>query len=430
MSRPLARVIKSTFQRALFCLEQFGRHEMANHAAAGAYAFLLSALPALLVILYLASLAAGAFALDADGVLRLLGPYLDAFGGRETLAALLSRPLAGFAGAFGLINLIWAARLFIVSIQRGIRVVYAGSASINPVRENALTFILELVTLLAAIGLLALGQALRAAQALIAWAPMKAVVGWLVSAGLVILPAAVLWLFVYATYRNVPPKRPARLNALLSSLLCIALYLGISAFVGLFIDTERYGLLYGILGNLIAGLIKVYSFFWFYFFFAELCYTLEYYDSLLFARFHRLDTADKAPNALERGLFAKPQRLFRRYAKDYRPGQAIFTKGQKGDEAFYLYKGSVAIYLDDPANGAAAVSRVREGEFFGEMASILKESRSAWALAEEAATVFVLPAAMFERILSQDPEASRRLVSIMASRLLANNDLLCGGDGR
>ena len=44
--------VQGPLRRALFSFEQFTRHEMANHASAGAYAFLLSAFPAILIVLY------------------------------------------------------------------------------------------------------------------------------------------------------------------------------------------------------------------------------------------------------------------------------------------------------------------------------------------------------------------------------------------
>jgi CRP-like cAMP-binding protein len=188
------------------------------------------------------------------------------------------------------------------------------------------------------------------------------------------------------------------------------------------LNTERYGLLYGILGNLIGGLIRVYMFFWFYFFFAELCYTLENYDSILFARFHRIDTSGKTPRALERALFAKPQRLFKRYAHEFPAGSVIFQKGDPCGEAYYLYKGKVAVFLEDPAEGKKPISILKEGEFFGEMACILREPRTAWAVAQTDTTVFILPSSMFKGLLNQDPHAATRMVELLAARLSANNE--------
>ncbi|MBN2875516.1 MAG: cyclic nucleotide-binding domain-containing protein, partial [Spirochaetales bacterium] len=161
------------------------------------------------------------------------------------------------------------------------------------------------------------------------------------------------------------------------------------------------------------------------FFYAELTYTLENFDSLLFARFHRVDSAEKPAGRLEQALFAEPNRLFRRYAHHYAAGQAIFARGDEDRSALYLYRGQVDIYLARPGDAeSASVSSVTEGEFFGEMAWILEEPRSAWAVAATECVVFVLPPSLFERFLTHDASASRRLVELLAARLKANNDLL------
>ncbi|MBU0927658.1 MAG: YihY/virulence factor BrkB family protein [Spirochaetes bacterium] len=423
MRRSASHYLKSLTQRILFSLEQFSRHEMANHAAAGAYSFLLSAIPAVLVILFISSRAVASF--DAEGIIRLLSPFLQAFGGRDALRSFLSTPLAGFAGAFGFINLVWAARLFIVSIQRGIRVVYSDAAKANPIRENALTFVVELVVIVAVVLIISASQVARAAIAAMDWAPAAAFFGLAVKTAFHALPMASLWLFVFLTYENIPPLKPRVRHAALSSALCVASYTVLGGLLGLTLDTARYGLLYGILGNLIVGLIKVYFFFWLYFFFAEMCYAIEYFDSLLFARFHRISSSDKPAGRIERTLFAEPDRLFKRYAREYAAGRTIFSKGDADRSALYLYRGSVEIYLSPPGDaGATLVSTVEEGEFFGEMAWILEESRSAYAVAKDACTVFVLPPELFERFLAQDAGASRRLVELLAARLKANNDLL------
>jgi CRP-like cAMP-binding protein len=70
---------------------------------------------------------------------------------------------------------------------------------------------------------------------------------------------------------------------------------------------------------------------------------------------------------------------------------------------------------------------VAEGEFFGEMAGLLDEARSAWAVALTDCTVFVLPPDMFKRFLEHDPTASIRFIELLASRLKSNNEYLAGG---
>ncbi len=395
---------------------------MANHAAAGAYSFLLSAIPAVLVILYISSMALVSF--DAELILATLNPFIEAFGGRDALETLVSKPLAGFAGAVGFINLIWAARLFIVSLQRGIRVIYSDAAKSNPVRENVLTFAVELIVIVAVVLIILVSQVARATIAAMKWAPAAEFFGLAVKAGLLVLPVVLLWIFVFLTFKNVPPKRPNLFNAAFSAALCVVAYSAFGAILGLTLNTTRYGLLYGILGNLIVGLIKVYFFFWLYFFFAELCYTLEYFDTLLFARFHKVNSAEKPAGKIERSLFAEPNRLMKRYARTYQAGEVIFAQGDEDRSALYLYHGSVEIYLSHGKTPGNLLSTVSEGDFFGEMAWILEEPRSALARAKTECTVFILPPDLFERFLAQDADASRRLVGMLAARLKANNDRL------
>lgn len=426
MVRTAFRYLKSFTQRALFSFEQFSRHEMANHAAAGAYSFLLSAIPAVLVILYISSMVLVSF--DADLILETLDPFIEAFGGRDALKAFVSTPLAGFAGAFGFVNLIWASRLFIVSLQRGIRVIYSDAARSNPVRENILTFAVELIIIIGVVLVILASQVAKATLAAMEWSPAVAFFGIAVKAGLLLLPIVLLWIFVFLTFTNVPPKKPKIVHAAVSAALCIVTYSVFGAILGLTLNTARYGLLYGILGNLIVGLIKVYFFFWLYFLFAELCYTLEYFDTLLFARFHRIDSSVKPAGKIERALFAEPNRLMKRYARTYQPDEVIFSQGDEDKSALYLYKGSVEIYLSQGEAPGKLLSAVHEGDFFGEMAWILEEPRSALARAKTECTVFILPPELFDQFLAQDAGASRRLVEILASRLKANNDRLFKAD--
>jgi membrane protein len=420
MGTLIRRFVTSVTQRALFAFEQFGRHEMANHAGAGAYAFLLSAGPAVLVILYVSSIAFGGRTIDLGATLAAVAPGFGDTASLLGMETLQTRPLAGFTGLFGLINLLWTSRLFIVSIQRGIRVVYADVARTNALRENLLTFAVELVVLLAMISLVVIAQvALPVLTALAKNSGTSLNLSGLALAAR-FLPGLGLWLFIFMTYRNVPAMKPRYRVAALAALLCTALFMIMGGLLGTFLDTERYGLLYGVMGNLIVSLVKVYAFFWLYYYFAELCYTFENIDALLFARFHRLSVDASHGKRFERTIFAQPGRIMRRYAKDYRAGDLIFAKGHTSKDAYYLYQGSIGIFLNDPED-SQAISTVQAGEFFGEMASILEEPRSAWAKAASGSTVIALPPDLFKRYLSQDVQASRRLMELLATRIKAGN---------
>jgi len=409
---------KSLTRRILFAAERFGELELANHAAAGAYSFLLSATPAALLVLGLASLALGKTAWAYDGVASIASQALGPLDAEGLAAAFFERPLGGFAALVGIVGLIWAARLFVVTIQRGIRVIWALSGKNAPVKENLLSFALELLGLVSAVAILAGGQIANAFADLIE-PGAGALAAGLVRAFAGSAPAAALFAFVYGSYRFVPSTRPSRKISLLASALCVASFLAFAGLFGTFMDSARYTLLYGIFGRLIVLLVNVYTFFSLYYFFAELAYVEQNYDALLFARFRKTSMAG-SPARLEKALFMEPARLLAAYGRELDEGETLFVAGDRGREAYYIHRGRIGIYIPSAA-GERTVGSLGKGEVLGEMAHILDEPRTATARATEKSLVIALPPDMFDLFLRSDSEATRHLAAALAERLRAAN---------
>jgi len=406
-------------QRMVFAFERFGEHELANHAAAGAYAFLLSAIPSVLLAL---GLATAFFRARPEALSEALGAAVSLLGplaSSEAVGAFISRPLGALAAAAGALSLLYSARLLIVTIQRGIRVVWATSGKSGLVRENLLGFALELAALVAVVAVLAASEGAR----LLAGTSGQLMGGAMQAAARAAGPL-VLVLFVYLTYRFAPPSRPPRRVAAVASLLCVILALGFSALFGLMMGRARYDLLYGILGNLIVLLANVYFFFFLFFAFAELVYIEEHFDALLFTRFQRcLRAASKSK--VERALFNEPERLARLYGRPFAAGEKVFSVGEGGREAYFVKSGGIGIYIPS-ARGEIRLATVEAGEIFGEMALIRGEARSATARAEVDSYALVIPPAIFEIYLKTD-DAHRRVAEILSERLRRANERIGGG---
>jgi membrane protein len=415
----IRRVAKALGQRIIFSFERFGEHELANHAAAGAYAFLLSAMPVLLLALGLASalLRARPEALaDAErAAVGFLGPM--ASGG--AIEAFIGQPLGSLAAAIGALSLLYSARLLVVAIQRGLRVVRGKSGKGGLVRTNLLGFMLELVALLAVVAVLAAAEATRILSG--ALGPQA---GLLLDGALRFAsraaPPAVLLAFVYLSYRFGSPDRPPRSLAVAAALLCVLGMIACSSLLGLFMGTARYNLLYGIFGNLVLLLANVYLFFCLFFFFAELVYVEEKLDALLFARLQR-DLRSRPSGALERALFAAPERLVRRYGRNYGRDEKVFSVGEGGEEAYFVRRGSIGIYMPS-AKGELKLATIEAGEIFGEMALLQGEARSATARADEDSELLVIPKRLFEAFLDSDGGAQLRLLELLSDRLRKAND--------
>ena len=400
-----------------FVFERFGEHELANHSAAGAYAFLLSATPALLIV---AALAGPFLSLFHGGSDVWAGFVAKAFGNLTTperLNRIFSPEVGALAGAIASVSLVWAARLFILTVQRGLRVVWGVSPLEKPLRDNILTFALEFAALFIVILLLAAGEAFSFFIDYLA--PGIDSPDRLFSAILTRgAPTLILFLYSFFTYRYIPPQGPRPRIAALAALTSVLVYAFFATFLSWAIDRTHYDLVYGVLGGLVVLLLKVWLFFTVYFYCAELAFILERYDSLLFARFIR--AARKEGNTARRGLFGRPERLLARYGRRLPSGEVIFHKGDGGEDAFFLLEGEIDVWLDE-GDGISRVSTIHAGELFGEIAHLIGEPRTATLVTATECEVVTLPPEIFDRLLATDALVSRRVIDLLSRRLKAAN---------
>jgi CRP-like cAMP-binding protein len=98
-------------------------------------------------------------------------------------------------------------------------------------------------------------------------------------------------------------------------------------------------------------------------------------------------------------------------------GSMIFFQKDPADALYIVYSGSVAILMTSSDGRELVIREVREGEFFGEIALILKKSRSATAVAREKCGLMILPAALFQDILDGEPTFARNLLRMISELL-------------
>lgn len=114
-----------------------------------------------------------------------------------------------------------------------------------------------------------------------------------------------------------------------------------------------------------------------------------------------------------------------------RPGEALFREGGPGDQMYVVLDGRVMISKYIPGAGEEALAFLERGDYFGEMALIDKQPRSAAAAAHtEGAVVLAIPAEVLEGILDMHRLSSPRLLKILcmlvARRLRELDDKLAG----
>jgi len=112
--------------------------------------------------------------------------------------------------------------------------------------------------------------------------------------------------------------------------------------------------------------------------------------------------------------------------EDYQDGEGIIQEGNKDRDFFKLVRGRVAVL-----RGGKKIAEITEpGEYFGEMAAILSETRSASIVASGRCTVKRYPGDKLHELIEKYPEVSKHLFKTITERLQKTNRIvvkLAGG---
>jgi SulP family sulfate permease len=104
-------------------------------------------------------------------------------------------------------------------------------------------------------------------------------------------------------------------------------------------------------------------------------------------------------------------------------GQRIFAAGEKSDEMFLVRSGRTRALLRLAAETRHHVATFEAGDFFGEMAFLDRQTRSADVDAETATDLYMLSRSRFDTLLNQNPELCgeifERLALTLSRRLRA-----------
>lgn len=118
-------------------------------------------------------------------------------------------------------------------------------------------------------------------------------------------------------------------------------------------------------------------------------------------------------------------------AKKYKPNDVIFQEGDQGDRMFIILEGRVMISKVIPGAGEEALAFLGRGDFFGEMALIDQQPRSADAKADAGGAVcLAIQRDVLEKILDIHKVSSIRLLKVLcalvAKRLREVNEKIIG----
>lgn len=110
----------------------------------------------------------------------------------------------------------------------------------------------------------------------------------------------------------------------------------------------------------------------------------------------------------------------RRYAR----GETIFLRGDPGSSLYIVESGRVKIVLSSAEGREFVLALLGPGDFFGELALLDGEPRSADAVAHETSQLLLLQRPDFLRFLDAHPRAAAGLLTVLSQRLRHDAEVL------
>jgi CRP-like cAMP-binding protein len=110
--------------------------------------------------------------------------------------------------------------------------------------------------------------------------------------------------------------------------------------------------------------------------------------------------------------------LYKKFGREYKRNAVIFSEGEKGDEMYFILEGRVIISKKtETKEKSKTLAVLTKGDFFGEMALLTDEVRSATAQALENTKLIAFNKDFFFENLVKYPKFAVKLLKVLAKRI-------------
>ncbi|WP_296753129.1 YhjD/YihY/BrkB family envelope integrity protein [Thiobacillus sp.] len=409
---PTRGTLSWLLQLAYTTARLFNQNGLANHAAATAFYFLLSATPLLLLLSYALQLLGHVAENSVPATILMAALYDQMQLDSLTALGFIPRQTQLAAGGVGLVTLVLSSRGLVNTMQGAFRIIFPDRTKRNLVVSWVLPLII-LPVLFLLMGMAAL------AQVTLSFLAQNDFIG---TGNVQILQAlnslfgfVMVWALLFTAYWRLPRRHPrARDAAVFALAATVSLGLLLMLF-GAFFKLENYHSLYGALGGVVFVLIGGYFAFLLLYLWAQALYAYGKADITALEKLF-LGGSGEGAGKLEGYVFGDSHRLLEKYGQVHPAGHALIEEGDDSKIAYFLYAGRATVYKNTDG-GRRRLGELNEGQLFGEMAYLLNEKRTASVVADGEITVLALPPQTLEELMRHSAPLSRRIIDVLCQRL-------------
>lgn len=409
-----AEVIVSFFpfdllRRLYLTMSVFSSKSLINHAASGAFYFILSIVPLALFFVFAIDSWLSEYGKVSDYFFSMLSGINPEINKEFFIDMGLLKGGKSAYGAAGVLGLIWSSRLVFNGIRNAFNVIFQNEGKRSAVFGGLTSFIFLPIIFIVCAVFLGVSAAVKQAEKLIVKFNMTSSLDLeFLDAFTGIYPFLAAVFMVFVIYKFVPPCSIKSIYALIGALLFVVSIDILQNWLAFFMSFGKYHIIYGVISALIIALIWAYILFALFYFFAAFIYVQERYCELEFLKWFSCLSSG--------GFFGKP--LFPnafnaagKYGMIFNAGDIIYRDGEQGGFIFVLLAGSVHLYKNNDFIADIAVN-----SFFGEGGVVGKHIYDTDAVCQVSGFGLKLPADFYNRIIGLSPVVSNSLLQSVVLR--------------
>jgi len=432
LSREIAKffdkiTIRATVQAFFIAVALFFENNLISFAASCTFGFLFSFIP---IVMMIAVFLLHFLHASSDTLVALIGT--DSFFSNMISVKSVLSTIDSFhgVGRFELVMLFfmaWMARNFFNSISTGIHHIYKDKITPRPVMNQIVVFGEEIFVVIVSAFLLFLSGTTKNISNLPVLFEIQSFISLhlpkfryiigiveiikkpLTKFLIVSLPYIYICAFCAVMYKGTGRERkiPVYLS-FFSAVLCTTTFGITQKLMSIFININKYNVVYGVFSRLIVMLLGIYVFFILFLFFAELMFVVQFFEELLLGELFLLQNRDRTSffSRLRYDIFVLPDYLLKRNESvlNLSDGNILYTSGEKAEFAYYIVEGSVSV------KHAKDESILKQGCFFGEVSVILGKNRDNTAKIRGKTTLIAIDKSRFYNLLHKNSFVSHKVL--------------------
>lgn len=409
-----------TFSQSLFLtLKYFLQNRLLSYASACSFNFLFSFIPVFTIIILVLVRILHASPEAVSSIFNSIPELANYFNPESAISKVQSFQTFSSFEFIAVIFTIWMARRFFASISDSMQNIFHEQTERKAFINQVFTFLVEIIIICMVSVLIALHISLKTITTwpIFTRIPQLSFIfeGILSSDLMKKLPNLLIFIGITIIYRLTAGTKPSHLLCGTAGFLCTFSFWIFRSIIPLFLNVSRYNLIYGVLSHVIITLMDIFFFFTFFLFFAQYIFTYQFFNELLLGELYLLpkDQKNLNPYSLKRMLFIRPDYLLATGVQNIRlkANEEIFHAGDSGTDAYYVSKGSIKLFSEEPEKYTV----IGRGEFFGETACIIPQPRNFTAQAVTDSEVIKINSKTFSFLLHQNHTAAKKALGQISS---------------